>query len=179
MKKLVLTYGIISGTIIISSIIVSLAVANMDDSFQALEWFGYLVMILALSVIFMGIKKYRDEELGGVIKFWTAFKVGIGITLVASLIYVVAWEVNLSVTDHSFIEEYTASQIASKEEAGASAAEIEQVTQEMEELKSRYANPLIRLPITFSEIFPVGLLITLIAGAVLQNSKVLPARTEV
>ena len=179
MKKIVLTYGIISGVIIISSIIVSLTLADVDDSMQSLEWFGYLVMILALSVIFMGVKKYRDQELGGVIKFWTAVKVGLGISLVASLIYVVAWEVNLAVTDHAFIEEYTSAQVASREAAGASKAEIEQVVQEMEQLKTRYANPLFRVLITFSEIFPVGLLITLIAGAVLQNSKVLPANAEV
>lgn len=42
-------------------------------------------------------------------------------------------------------------------------------------MRNQYANPLFRFPMTFGEIFPVGLLITLISAAVLRNLKVLPA----
>ncbi len=176
MKKIMITYGVISGAIIVSSIILSLVMADAGDSMQMLEWLGYLVMMVALSVIFVGIKKYRDEELGGVIKFGTAVKLGLGISIVASIVYVVAWEINLSVTDYSFIEDYTARMIEDKKSEGVSGAALDDVVTEMEQLKTKYANPLFRLPITFSEIFPVGLLITLIAAGVLKNSNVLPAK---
>ena len=46
----------------------------------------------------------------------------------------------------------------------------------MEKFKQQYANPLFRVPATFLEIFPVGLLISLISAAVLRNSKILPAQ---
>jgi hypothetical protein len=39
-----------------------------------------------------------------------------------------------------------------------------------------YANPVFRLPITFVEMFPIGVLISLISAAVLRNSRFLPAR---
>ena len=39
-----------------------------------------------------------------------------------------------------------------------------------------YANPLYRLPITFVEIFPIGVLISLISAVLLRNSRFLPAR---
>lgn len=175
MKKFMLTYGVISGVVIIGSVILSLALSDAGEDFPALEWLGYLVMIVAFSVIFVGIKRYRDQELGGVIKFGTAFKLGLGITLVASLIYVIAWEINLAATDYTFIDEYTASIIEAREAEGLAGTELEKVTAEMEQLKARYNNPLFRLLITFSEIFPVGLLITLIAAGVLRNSKMLPA----
>ena len=45
----------------------------------------------------------------------------------------------------------------------------------MEQFKEQYRNPLFRVPVTFLEIFPVGLLIALISAAVLRNSRVLPA----
>ena len=45
-----------------------------------------------------------------------------------------------------------------------------------QEFARTYANPLYRLPITFIEIFPVGVLITFVSAAVLRNSRILPAR---
>ena len=175
MKKIVLTYGVISGVIIIGSILLSLAVSSSGEELHALEWLGYLIMIVAFSVIFIGIKRYRDQELGGVIKFGTALKLGLGITLVASVIYVLAWEINLMATGYSFIEDYAASVVEAREAEGLEGSDLEALKNEMEVLKERYNNPLFRLPITFSEIFPVGVLITLIAAGVLRNSNIMPA----
>jgi hypothetical protein len=47
----------------------------------------------------------------------------------------------------------------------------------MEVMKQRYASPLFRMPMTFLEIFPVGLVITLFAAGLLRNSRFLPATT--
>jgi hypothetical protein len=41
-----------------------------------------------------------------------------------------------------------------------------------------YDNPLYRLPMTFAEIFPVGLLVTLVSAVLLRNPRFLPARTR-
>ena len=60
-----------------------------------------------------------------------------------------------------------------------SADEIAAVIVQMDEFRRQYANPLFRLPVTFIEIFPVGLLISLISAALLRNSRFLPARTPV
>lgn len=179
MKKIILTYGVISGAVIIGTILLSLAWASGDSSsMSSLEWVGYLVMIVALSVIFVGVKRYRDQELGGIIRFKTAFLVGLGITAVASVIYVAAWEVNLALTDYAFMDQYSASLIEAKKAEGASEAEVQELAAKMEEMKESYANPLFRVPITLLEIFPVGLLVSLIAAAVLRKHRVLPEGGE-
>jgi len=175
MTKTITTFGLIAGAVIIGSVILTLAFDASSTHIAALEWLGYAVMILAFGVIFIAIKGYRDNELGGVIKFGTAFKVGIGVTLVASLIYVVAWEIYLYTSDYAFIESYTASVLETKAAEGATETELAELAAEMDVMKENYANPLFRLPITFLEIFPVGLLITVISAAVLRNSRVLPA----
>lgn len=177
MKKIIITYGLIAGVVIIGSMTLSLALAGSEDSMGFLEVLGYLIMIVALSAIFVGIKRYRDQKLGGVIRFGTATAVGLGITLVASVIYVAAWEVNLALTDYAFIHDYTDALIATKKAEGVTATDLDAFLAEMETLKTQYANPLFRLPQTFLEIFPVGLLITLISAAILRNNKVLPAAT--
>lgn len=176
MRKLILTYGTLSGAIIIGSVILGLAVGDGGSQMAAMEWLGYLIMIVALSMIFVGIKRYRDETLGGVIKFGTAFKLGLGISVVASVIYVAAWEVNLALTDYAFIHDYAASVIEAKQAEGATGAELLATEADMAAMTANYANPLYRLPVTFSEIFPVGLLITLVSAGLLQNSRLMPAR---
>lgn len=177
MRKIIITYGVVAGAVIIGSMILTNSLVGQEDSVNLSEWLGYLVMIVALSVIFVGIKRYRDRELGGVIKFGTAAMLGLGISLVASVVYVVVWEVNLAMTDYTFIDEYTQSVIEKNVAEGVSGADMRAVVAEMEEMKEQYAKPVYRLAITFLEIFPVALLITLLSAAVLRNSKVLPATT--
>ena len=177
MKKTILSYGAIAGAIISGSILIGTYSASQAEEPQFSHLAGYLIMIVALSCIFVGIKRYRDRELGGVIRFGTAFLLGLGITAVASVIYVAAWEVNLSLTDYAFADDYTRSVIAETEAAGVSGAKLEAEVAKLEKFKQQYANPLFRVPVTFLEIFPVGLLIALISAAVLRNSKILPARS--
>lgn len=177
MKKIILVYGIVSGVIVIGSAILSVNLMSGSTHLAGLEWLGYLIMLIALSVIFIGIKRYRDNESGGVIRFWKALQVGLGISVVAGLVYVVAWEANLAATDYRFIDEYNASVIQEVREApDATPEKIEEAIASAAVMKERYDNPGFRLPMTFLEIFPVGFLISLISAAVLRNPGVMPAR---
>lgn len=174
MARIIFTFGILTGTVIIGSAILGIVLTS-GESIHFLEWLGYLVMLVALSMIFVGIKRYRDQYLGGVITFVTATLVGLGIAVVASVIYVAVWEVYLAMTDHAFIVDYAQGIIAAKEADGVSSNDMQVLVAEMAQMREQYANPLYRLPMTFVEIFPIGLLVTLLSAAVLRNSKVLPA----
>lgn len=46
----------------------------------------------------------------------------------------------------------------------------------MEAFRVQYANPLFRMPMTFTEIVPVGVLVSLIAAALLRNPRFMPLR---
>jgi len=46
----------------------------------------------------------------------------------------------------------------------------------MQDLATRYKNPLFRIPVTFVEIFPIGVLIALLSAALLRDPKLLPAK---
>jgi hypothetical protein len=101
---------------------------------------------------------------------------GLGISGVAGVIYVLGWEITLAATDYAFAEQYAQAMIEAAQAKGASADEIERMSAEMASFRDIYANPLFRMPITFIEIFPVGVVISLIAAALLRNSRFLPAR---
>lgn len=175
MKRIIFIYGFIAGLVVICSVLLGLALSSGEETLHAQEWLGYLIMLIALSMIFVGIKRYRDQHLGGVIRFGTATLLGLRIAAVAGVVYVVVWEIYLAMTDYAFIDQYVQGVIAGKEAEGVSGAELDAVVESMENMQRQYSNPLFRLPMTFLEIFPVGLLITLISAAILRNSKTLPA----
>lgn len=173
-----LRYGAISGAVVVAVIIAGMVYADGPGGGHASSslWFGYLIMILALSTIFLAIRDYRNKKLGGVIKFLPAFGLGLLVAAVAGVVYVAAWETFLQVSHYPFMENYTAAMVQAQRDAGVSGAELDAFIAQMEKAKSDYANPLYRLPMTFIEIFPVGFLIALISAVVLRKPRVLPAR---
>ncbi len=175
MTRIALIYGGISGAIVIAVMTAGIHFSGGEGAASS-QFVGYLIMIVALAMIFMGVKRYRDRDLGGVIKFGPAFGLGLAIAAIAGLIYVIGWELYLASSDYAFIHEYTAGVIEKKRAAGVTGAELEKLIADMEAMTKSYANPLFRIPITFSEIFPVGLIIALLSAVILRNPKVLPAR---
>lgn len=178
MKKIMFVYGLISGGIIITIVALSVIIWDTASSHTAgTEWLGYLIMVAALSLVFFGVKSYRDSSLGGVISFWDALKLGLGITLVASAVYVAGWETYLQVSETDFMGDYAAAYIEQLTTDGASAEAIADAEALMDSYKQMYANTFMRLAITFLEIFPVGLIVALISAALLRKSDLLPAGT--
>jgi hypothetical protein len=170
MTRIILTYGLISGLVVITGIIGTIVGKTSST------WLGYLIMLVALSSILVGVKQHRDQALGGVISFRTALLTGLGIAVVASLAYVAVWEAYLAATHYTFMDQYAAQTLEAKRAAGVTGPAFEKVAAEMEALRRNYANPLFRLPMTFVEIFPMGLLIALVSAGLLRNPKFLPAR---
>jgi hypothetical protein len=172
--KHALIYGGIAGAIVIAFICASIAIGA--PSHASSEVLGYLVMLVGLSLIFVGVKRYRDVECGGVIRFGRAFLLGLSMAAVAGVVYVIGWELFLLVSGQDFMAGYGRSVIGGMKAAGASQAAIAAKTAEMNALAQSYRNPLFRMPLTFVEIFPVGLLVALVSAALLRNPKLLPVR---
>lgn len=171
--RYVLIYGVISGAIVIAMIAGGL-VFDLPNHFQSM-WFGYLVMLTALSLIFVGVKRYRDVECGGVVRFGRALAVGLGIAVVAGIVYVAGWETYLATARPDFMAEYGAKVLADMRGSGASAVELAKAEADIAWAMEIYKHPLQRMAITFTEIVPVGLLVALVSAAVLRNPRALPA----
>jgi hypothetical protein len=176
--KYALVYGLLSGLVVSGVIVTGLAIGGHDSGIFGTIWFGYLVMLVALTFIFVGVKRYRDVERGGTIRFLPAFVLGLGIAAVAGIAYVCVWELYEASTGYRFMDEYIAAMIRDRQAEGASAAEIARQLSEMDDMRTSYANPLLRIPMVFLEIFPVGLIVALISAALLRNPRLLPATTR-
>ena len=178
MTNIIFLYGTMAGLIVIGVLIASIAASggHADASSNALL-FGYLTMIVALTLIFFGVKRYRDRDLGGVIKFVPALLMGLAIAAVAGVIYVAVWEVYSAATNNAYFDGYMTAYIEGEKAKGLKGAKLDELIAEMNAIKIQYnTNPLYRMAVTFSEIFPVGVVIALISAALLRMPKFLPAR---
>ena len=168
MKKTILTFGVISG--LVSSVLMVATVPFADRiGFDRSAIVGYTVIVAAFLLVFFGIRSYRDNVVNGQITFGKAFAVGISITLISCLFYVVTWEILYFRFLPDFMDKYTAHVVEKSKASGASAAAVDAKIQEMKKFKQLYDHPLINAAITFIEPFPIGLGITLLSAAVLKR----------
>ena len=177
MKPVILRNGIIAGLIVAIPMLayfLSLpAGARLPDP-GLMMLLTYLVMLVALSMVFVGIKQYRDRVLGGVIRVVPALLVGLGISAVAGAFYAGAWELCRTFGAFDFSAYYASEMVAQARAKGADDQGIAVATARAAEFTKMYANPLFRIPMTFLEIFPVGILVSLISAALLRNSRFMP-----
>ena len=108
----------------------------------------------------------------GTITFGNAFKIGILITLVASLFYVIGWMIYYHSTDSAsnFLEQYMEYTATKMEAAGSTQTEIDEFKKESIDFAEMYKNPLVMAGVTLLEIFPVGLIISLLSSLILKRN---------
>lgn len=169
MKKTVLRFGLASGAILLALSAVMLPCMNGTISFEHGEVFGYSSMVLSFLLVFFGVKSYRDNVAGGTIGFGKAFQVGLYITLVTCAVYVIAWEIAYFNFFPDFLDKYTAFVLSKMRADGETAAAISEKAAELATMAKYYDNPLFNSAITFMEVFPVGLIVTLVSAAILRR----------
>ena len=169
MKRLIY-FGLLAGFINIIGWFVLDAIFQGDNfDFSLGETLGYTAMLIALSTVFFGVKSYRDKELEGRITFKSAFLKGLIIVAIASLIYVIGWEIYYPNFQADFGEKYSAYLISNLEEQGLSSAEIAAEKANMDDWMEKYESPLYRIPMTLMEIFPLGLIVAVISALILKR----------
>lgn len=173
MRKTVLTFGLISGAI---SAVMMLATVPFADriGFNKSEIIGYTVIVLSALLVFFGVRSYRENASGGRLTFGRGFAVGILITLLSSLCYVATWEIVYFKFMPDFADKYAAHMIERAKSSGASQEKIEKTTREAKQFKEMYNNPSMNVALTFIEVFPIGLGVTLLSAAILRKKSANP-----
>src|SRR6188768_4357700 len=114
MQKNIIIYGLIAGIVV--SILMLFSVNYISHVEGKVDYntsllIGYASMLIAFSLVYVGIRNYRDKYNGGVISFGKAFKIGIMIVLIASTIYVLAWLIDYYYFVPDFLEKFSAQQL--------------------------------------------------------------------
>lgn len=164
MKKNVLIFGLVLGTILCVNMIYVINLLYSNPNFKSNDIVGYTAMVVIFSLIFFGVRNYRNKQPDGSISFGKAFKTGALIAIVASTLYVVVWLLYYYLFVPDFLDKYISHVL--KE---CSAKDLAAKTMEMVNFREMYKNPFFIILITYSEVLPVGLIVTLVSSLILKR----------
>jgi hypothetical protein len=169
MRKIVLVFGLIAGAVMSGMLVLAMPFQDQLGSGAGMA-VGYASMVLASLMIYFGIRQYRDSECAGEIRFWPAVQVGLLISAIAVVCYVLTWEVVFNVWMPDFGDKYMAEMLDRAREAGATAAELETQAAEQAKFWATYkSNALVRMAFTMLEPLPVVLLFTFASAGLLRR----------
>jgi len=170
MKKIVLTFGLISGAIVSALMLATVPFMHRIGMNGGMV-LGYTTMVLAFLLVFFGIRSYRENVGGGRISFGRALSVGLLIMLITCAFYVITWEFVYFNFMPDFAEKYAAFALEDARSKGASAAELAQQAEEMKKFQVLYNNIFYNVAFTLLEPFPVGLIMTFISALILRRGR--------
>ena len=166
MKKTVLTFGLISGAVSASMMLITIPFADAIG-WEKGEILGYTGIVLSALMVFFGLRSYRENAGGGRLTFGRGFAVGILITLISSACYVGTWEIVYFKFMPGFAEKYAAHMVERAKASGASPQKMDETELKAKQFKQIYDNPAINVALTFTEVFPIGLVVTLLSAGIL------------
>lgn len=168
MKKTVWTFGIVSALVAI--VMMALVVPQLrENDTSTADFLGYSSMLLSALFVFFGIRSYREKAGQGRLTFGKGFVVGALITLVAGLLYTVAFQLMYFQVVPDFGEVFEACMVKRAQSTGASDAEIADTAKTAAELKRLYDQPLTNALLALGTSLPIGLAASAAAAGILRR----------
>ncbi len=159
MKNYITRYGLYAGgLLVVLGILNWLLIA--PNGYKISEIFGYASMVAALMMVPAGLKYFRDQVNNGELSFGHGMKIGLGITLITSVIMWIYSALFFILQGDKFME-------WSKEHL--SAEEWEMAQAQMEAMGDVFMSPWFQGFIMFMTVFIIGLLITLVSAIIMKK----------
>ncbi len=170
MKKIVFTFGLISGVMISVLMDGSILISSKTGSGHSMA-LGYTMMVASFLLVYFGVRSYRDNILSGQISFSRALACGLLITAITCVCYVVTWEIVYFTFIPHFMDGYFAAQVHRVQTSGLDPATTAAKIAAIQHSQQLYQNPLVNMAYTLIEPLPVGAVITLISAALLRRKE--------
>jgi small basic protein len=169
MKRNVLVFGLVLGTILAVGGVYMMYVIYTTPDLQTNDPLGWAVMVVIFSLIFFGIRNYRNKVLGGIISFGKAFKTGVLIALLGSTMYVIAGLSYYYLFVPDFLERWVELAMNEAARKGATAAELAAKADQFEQFSGWFQNPVLAVLLTYAEVLPMGLAVALVSALILKR----------
>lgn len=160
MKNVVLRYGIVSGCVLIFTGIMNWLFVAKQFGYTPSEVVGYASFFIALMAVPLGIKYYKENLNNGFITMKDSFKIGLGITGIASLVMFFYSLIYFKVFGDEFMEWY---------ESSVSVEEWKNIESQMASMPDYMMTPWFRSLVMLITVFFIGFIITLISSLVIPK----------
>ncbi len=164
MKRITLIFGAVIGLILSTNSIIHINMMYSNPDYQGNDVIGYATMVIIFSVIYFGVRNYRNNHLDGKIGFLNAFKTGALICFIASTFYVVIGLLHYYLFVPDFMDIYIDYIIRN-----SAAGEVEAKTAQMENFREMFKNPLFAILFTYIEVLPIGMIVALISAFIVKK----------
>ena len=170
MKKTIFVFGSIGGGLANLFVICVIMFVSKDHDGTS-ELLSYSSMILALSLVYVGTRSFRDRYNDGTIGFGKALRVALGITFIACTIYVLAWLVEYYCFMPGYMDTYAAAMGRQARGSGLSPEALQKELAKIESMRVSYRNPVVVVLYTYLEIVPVGIIISLLTALLVKRKR--------
>ena len=160
-------YGIIAGVVVSGMLLLFISDATVMAKHG--ETIGYASMVIAFSTIFFAVKEYSKQH--APVSFKAALIIGLKITIIATVIYTITWFILTNTVAKDFMEIHYQKSVDQLRNSDLPKEELDAKMAQMVSAKRRLQNPLVKIGVTISEIFPVGLVISLITAFMFKTKK--------
>lgn len=173
MKKIVWTYGLISGGIITGFMLTSMALSDCGSNLNNVNSMiiGFAAMVLAFSLLFFALAKYRKTVGEGVLSFKTAITMSSLMVLIVSTMYTVGWVLEYKLFMPEFADKYEAARIKQLDDLHLEAAKYDVEVKAIKDEMSFYRTPIGVVVYTYVEILSMGIPMALISALVMMRRR--------
>lgn len=171
MKNIIWKYGLIAGAIITGVLLVGIMSVDLENLNMTLGMVvGYVSMLAAFSLVFVGIMQIRDRHLEGSISFGMSLKVGVFIVLISSVMYSLGWTAYVKMSGNNFYQIYREVEIEKIDNQEGTVEEKKEAIECIDSGAWMYDNLIFLFLFTLLEPLIPGLIITIIAALILKRS---------
>lgn len=178
MFRRALLFGLIAGVAVAASTLLVTVVADPTQSTVFTQFTRVFTVGAVLCSSLYGIKWVRDRMPDGSISLPQGIVVGFGITALASAIHCISWEVYYFSNDYQFAREVSQNLIQKAQLSGASAIEIAGLMERNGKIVESFANPFLRISMTYLQMFVIGAVVSLVGAILIRNPKFWAAPRE-
>ena len=161
-KSIILNYGLYLGII---SVLVSLVTYATGNHLQPHWSISVINVVIMVTMIVMGMKKFKSDN-GGFMSWGQAVKVGVGLTMISTIIVIVYNMIFMNFIEPDFMNQMSAIQEQAWVDAGMSSEEIDAAKTMMQ----KFQGPVISSAIGLVVAAFLGFVISAISGAIMKES---------
>lgn len=164
MKKITLIFGSVIGLVLATNSIIHMDMMYSNPGYKGNDAIGYATMVIVFSVIYFGVRNFRNKHLDGKIGFLKALKTGVLICFVASTYYVVFGLLYYYLFVPDFLDVYADYIIRN-----SPASEVEVKTAQMASFKEMSKNPLFVVLFSYLEVLPIGMIVAFVSALIVKK----------